>query len=55
VERVEKIAFWCDDKLESITFPSSLREIGDNSFSNIPNLKRVVIPKGAENGYLKND
>ena len=48
VTRVEKVAFWYDDKLESITFPSSLREIGDNSFSNIPNLKRVVIPKGAE-------
>jgi hypothetical protein len=48
VEYVEKVAFWYDDKLESITFPSSLREISDNSFSNIPNLKRVVIPEGLE-------
>jgi hypothetical protein len=48
VTRVEKVAFWYDDKLERITFPSSLREIGDNSFSNIPNLKQVFIPNGAE-------
>lgn len=43
-----KVAFWYDDKLESITFPSSLREIGGDSFSNIPNLKQVFIPNGAE-------
>lgn len=48
VKYVEKVAFWYDDKLQSITFPSSLREISDNSFSNIPNLKQVVIPEGLE-------
>lgn len=48
VKYVEKVAFWYDDKMENITFPSSIREISDNSFSNIPNLKRVVIPEGLE-------
>ncbi len=58
VKYVEKVAFWYDDKLESVTFPSSLREIGDSSFLDIPNLKRLVIPEGSEeqivpcfNGY----
>ena len=54
VKRVEKVAFWYDDKLESITFPSSLREIGDSSFLDIPNLKKVVIPEGLKKtGFLK--
>ena len=43
VRFVEKVAFWHDDKLESITIPSSLRATGDNSFSNNPNLKQVII------------
>ena len=55
VKRVEKVAFWYDDKLESITFPSSLREIGDSSFSDIPNLKKVVIPEELENLSDVND
>ena len=48
VKYVEKVAFWYDDKLEMITFPSSLREISDNSFSHLPKLKRVVVPDGME-------
>ena len=36
VEKIAAIAFWYNKKLESITFPSTLRKIGDNSFSNCP-------------------
>lgn len=38
---------------KKITFPSSLREIGDSSFSDIPNLKKVVISKGTEKRMCK--
>ena len=55
VTRVEKVAFWYDDKLESISFPTSICEIGDNSFSGIPNLKKVVIPEELENLSDVND
>lgn len=48
VKTVERVAFWYNENLETITFPSSLRDIHDNSFSNLPKLKRVVIPEGLE-------
>ena len=48
VKYIEKVAFWYDERLESITFPSSLRQIGDNSFSNLPNLRKLVLPEGLE-------
>jgi hypothetical protein len=42
-------------KLESISFPTSICEIGDNSFLGIPNLKKVVIPEELENLSDVND
>lgn len=48
VECVKDVACWYDDKLESITFPSSLRTIGDNSFTGLPKLKKVILPEGLE-------
>ena len=49
VEEIEQVAFWYHDKLESVTFPKTLRKIGDNSFSNCPKLREVVLPEGFEN------
>lgn len=46
VKYIEKVAFWYDDKIEKIHFPSTLKEIGDNSFSNLPNLRQLVLPEG---------
>ena len=48
VRSIEQIAFWYDEYLESITFPSSLRQIGNNSFSNLPKLRKLVLPEGVE-------
>ena len=48
VEIVAPAAFWYEEQLETITFPSSLREIHDNSFSNLPKPKGIVIPEGLE-------
>jgi len=46
-------AFHRCDSLESITFPSTLREIIDGAFKDCNNLKQIVINEGA-NIYLKN-
>ena len=48
VEEINDVAFWYSNRLESISFPSTLRKIGDNSFSNCPKLRRVVLPEGFE-------
>ena len=48
VEIVAPEAFSYEGQLETISFPSSLREIHDNSFSNLPKLKRIIIPDGLE-------
>lgn len=48
VETVNQIAFWYNQRLESISFPGSLRTIGDNSFSYLPRLRKVVLPEGVE-------
>lgn len=48
VEEIADVAFWCNDKLESVSFPSTLRKIGDNSFSNCSRLRRIVLPEGFE-------
>lgn len=48
VEEINHIVFINDYKLESVTFPSTLRKMGDNSFGNCPNLRRVVLPEGFE-------
>lgn len=46
VKYVEKVACWYDNKVESISFPSTLLEISDNSFAYLEELKQVVLPEG---------
>ena len=46
VEEIGQYAFWHHKKLETIQFPKTLRKIGDNSFSNCPKLRSVVLPEG---------
>lgn len=48
VEVIEKVAFWYNENLESVTFPSTLKKIGDNSFGGCPKLKEVKLPEGFE-------
>ena len=48
VEKIRMHACCYSREIEEITFPSSLREIHDNSFSNLPKLKRLIIPNGLE-------
>ena len=48
VEEIADVAFWYNDRLESVSFPSTLRKIGDNSFSNCPKLRSMVLPEGLE-------
>lgn len=47
VQYIEKLAFWCNSKLEQIHFPTTLKEIGDNSFSNLRNLRQLDLPEGS--------
>jgi len=49
VEVVNQIAFWYNQRLESISFPGSLRTVGDNSFSYLPRLRKLILPEGVEN------
>ena len=48
VEEIKGIVFMDDNKLESVTFPKTLRRICGNCFCNCPNLRKVVLPKGFE-------
>lgn len=48
VEEIKGIAFWDNQYLESVTFPKTLRKMGDNSFGNCPKLCRVQLPEGFE-------
>lgn len=48
VKSIMASAFWWNPKLEEVSFPSSLRVIGDNSLSGCQRLKRLVIPEGFE-------
>lgn len=48
VEAVEHVAFWWNPNLSTITFPSTLKSIGDNSFAGCPKLKKLVFPEGFE-------
>ena len=48
VERIEATAYWYNDNLEKIIFPSTLKIIGDNSFSHCANLKEIGLPEGCE-------
>lgn len=46
VEEIESIAFWYITRLKSISFPTTLRKIGDNSFSNLPKIEEIRLPEG---------
>ena len=48
VEVVKDVAFWWNHNLEKITFPKTLKKIGDNSFAGCPKLKKVILPEGLE-------
>lgn len=47
-ECIEMYAFYCAPYLERITFPGSLREIGNAAFNDLPKLKTVILPEGLE-------
>ena len=48
VEEIGQYVFIGSTKLESVTFPSTLRKMGDNSFGMCQNLRSVVLPEGFE-------
>ena len=48
VEEIAGIAFWNSDVLESVSFPSTIRKIGDEAFDNCSKLRKVVFPEGLE-------
>lgn len=48
VETIGTGCFWWNHNLRAISFPSSLKSIGDNSFAGCPKLKEVVLPEGVE-------
>ena len=48
VEVIENVAFWWNDKLKDVHFPSTLRKIGDNSLAGCPKLRSVTLPEGVE-------
>lgn len=53
VEEIYHCVFMNDFTLESVTFPKTLRKMGDNSFGNCPKLHRVVLPKGFEKLWIQ--
>lgn len=53
VEEINHIVFMDHQKLESVTFPRTLRKIGDNSFGNCPNLRSVTLPEGFEKFWIQ--
>lgn len=46
VEEIDDIVFWCNEKLEDITFPGSLRSIGQCQFQGCKRLRKMVFPEG---------
>lgn len=48
VEVVGPCCFSWDENLKTISFPSTLKSIGDNSFASCSKLKSVVLPEGFE-------
>lgn len=46
VEEINDIVFWCNEKLESITFPTSLKIIGQCQFQACRNLRKMIFPEG---------
>lgn len=59
VEEIGQYVFSGSRKLESVTFPSTLRKMGDNSFGMCQNLRSVVLPEGFEKfvtqSFIDND
>lgn len=48
VDEIKGIAFWNSDVLESVSFPSTLRKIGEEVFDNCSKLRKIVLPEGLE-------
>jgi len=48
VEVIENVAFWWNDKLKDVHFPSTVRKIGDNSLAGCPKLRSITLPEGVE-------
>lgn len=53
VEEINHCVFMNDYTLESVTFPKTLRKMGDNSFGNCPKLREVVLPEGFEKFWIQ--
>lgn len=48
VEIINTVAFWFNDKLESVSFPSTLKTIKDNALSHCSRLKEIILPEGLD-------
>lgn len=48
VERIGHIAFWWNENLEEVLFPSTLKQIGDNSLAGCRKLRAITLPEGFE-------
>lgn len=48
VEEIEEHAFSGQDQLLAVRFPTSLKKIGKNAFSNCSSLQEIIIPDGVE-------
>ena len=53
VEEIHDCAFMNDHMLESVTFPKTLRKMGDNSFGNCTKLRELVLPEGFEKLWIQ--
>ena len=53
VEEIHDCVFMNDFTLESVTFPKTLRKMGDNSFGNCPKLRSVQLPEGFEKLWIQ--
>lgn len=48
VKAIGPCCLWWNHRLQTITFPSTLKSIGDNSIAGCPKLKELVLPEGVE-------
>ena len=48
VETLCACSMWENEMLEEVTFPSTLKVIGDNGLSNNPKIKKMIFPEGFE-------
>ena len=48
VETIDNYAFYCCEKLKSVTLPNTIRKIGDGAFWKCEQLASIVIPEGVE-------